>query len=119
MLDNEQINKIYFELFEKSLNVKDDSIFWHHIRSQTPFEEYRIALRLHLDVYYSNYMNKTRSYQACLDAGYFDDSSWNTIFLNLDNEASKLLTPIQIIKDNLALISKDDYKPLAVLLTTG
>jgi nicotinic acid mononucleotide adenylyltransferase len=119
MPTNEQIEKTYKQFFENSFESCSPQTIMHRVKSQVNFEECRIASRLWLDPYYKILFEKTNSYQACLDAGYFDDRSWDSVFLHIDQEVSRMLTPFQNVIDGLKIVPKDNQKPFAVLLTTG
>jgi nicotinic acid mononucleotide adenylyltransferase len=119
MPTNEQIEKTYKRFFESNLDLCSPQTIAHRVKSQVPYEECRIATRLWLDPFYKKLFEKTNSYQACVDAGYFDDGSWDSVFLRLDQEVSRMLTPFQNVIDGLKIVPKDNQKPFAVLLTTG
>jgi nicotinic acid mononucleotide adenylyltransferase len=119
MPTNEQIEKTYKQFFDGTYELCSPQTIMHRVKSQVPHQDCRIATRLWLDHYYKKLMTKSGSYQACLDAGYFDDGSWDSVFLRLDQEVGRMLTPFQIIVDSVNAIPKDNDKPLAVLLTTG
>jgi nicotinic acid mononucleotide adenylyltransferase len=115
-----EIDAFYLELL---LPLKDKSMSNYEVQSLVRMhpnycDSMRIAFKIWIDPFYSKVMNFTKSSEAVVNAGFFDDGVIDSYFVDPQSHLRNLLTPFQIAKDNIAKLPNPNCKK-AIILTTG